>query len=146
MKTKILLLAGLAAAPLFFAGPAQAGDYCREYTKEVMIGGRYEVAYGRACLEPDGSWRTVSFDGPSHLRPEYVNFGSGPTYYEPRYYEPSPRVVYVQQRPRPVYTGIFFGFDDRHHHGKHKKWNRHDRWDRHDRDDHRGRGRGHGRD
>lgn len=31
---------------------------CREYTMDVVIGGRMEKAYGTACRQPDGSWRT----------------------------------------------------------------------------------------
>ncbi len=33
------------------------GEYCREYTTTVVIGGRTERAQGRACRQPDGSWR-----------------------------------------------------------------------------------------
>ena len=36
------------------AGP---GAYCREFRQEVMIGDRKEIAYGRACRMPDGTWR-----------------------------------------------------------------------------------------
>lgn len=35
---------------------AQGGP-CREYTMDVVIGGRHEKAYGTACRQPDGSWR-----------------------------------------------------------------------------------------
>ncbi|MGV3572825.1 MAG: glycine zipper 2TM domain-containing protein [Ramlibacter sp.] len=30
---------------------------CREYTMDVLVGGRTEKAYGTACRQPDGSWR-----------------------------------------------------------------------------------------
>ena len=36
------------------------GEYCREYQQTVSIGGRTERAYGTACRQPDGSWRTDS--------------------------------------------------------------------------------------
>ena len=36
---------------------AAAGQYCREYQTEVMVGGRKESAYGTACRQPDGSWK-----------------------------------------------------------------------------------------
>ncbi len=42
--------------------PRRRGDdgrYCREVTKTVVIGGRLENAYGRACYQPDGSWQWV---------------------------------------------------------------------------------------
>lgn len=35
------------------------GDYCREYTSQVKIGGKLQQAYGTACRQPDGSWRIV---------------------------------------------------------------------------------------
>ena len=36
------------------------GQYCREYTSDVVIGGRRETSYGTACRQPDGSWKVVS--------------------------------------------------------------------------------------
>lgn len=33
---------------------------CRDYTTEVMIDGKREVAKGTACREPNGSWRVVN--------------------------------------------------------------------------------------
>lgn len=33
---------------------------CREYTTQAIIGGRTEQVYGKACRQPDGSWRVVS--------------------------------------------------------------------------------------
>jgi surface antigen len=35
------------------------GRYCREYQQTVIIEGRKEQAYGRACRQPDGSWKIV---------------------------------------------------------------------------------------
>ncbi len=35
------------------------GQYCREYQQTVIVGGRVEEAYGRACRQPDGSWRIL---------------------------------------------------------------------------------------
>jgi surface antigen len=37
----------------------QNGDYCREFTREAIIGGRQERIYGTACRQPDGSWQIV---------------------------------------------------------------------------------------
>jgi surface antigen len=34
-----------------------SGNYCREFTQTVTVNGRQESAYGRACRQPDGSWR-----------------------------------------------------------------------------------------
>lgn len=35
------------------------GQYCREYTQTINVGGRVEEGVGRACRQPDGSWRMV---------------------------------------------------------------------------------------
>jgi len=36
------------------------GDYCREYETTVVVDGREERAYGRACRQPDGTWQIVN--------------------------------------------------------------------------------------
>lgn len=40
-------------------GADAAGNYCREYQTMVNVGGQSEQAYGRACRQPDGSWKVV---------------------------------------------------------------------------------------
>jgi surface antigen len=44
--------------------PARAyesnGTYCREYQQTVVIGGQTQQAYGRACRQPDGTWKIQS--------------------------------------------------------------------------------------
>jgi len=34
-----------------------AGQYCREYTQSIVVGGKKEEAFGKACRQPDGSWK-----------------------------------------------------------------------------------------
>jgi surface antigen len=36
---------------------APSGQYCREYTEEIVIDGRRQSAHGTACRMPDGTWR-----------------------------------------------------------------------------------------
>lgn len=36
------------------------GQYCREYTQKVVIGGEQKKAYGKACRRPGGSWEIVN--------------------------------------------------------------------------------------
>lgn len=36
-----------------------AGQYCREYSQTINVGGRQESAYGRACRQSDGTWKIV---------------------------------------------------------------------------------------
>jgi surface antigen len=33
------------------------GQYCREYTQTIVVGGRSQQGYGKACRQPDGSWQ-----------------------------------------------------------------------------------------
>ena len=37
-----------------------SGEYCREYTQTITIGGERHQSYGTACRQPDGTWRIVS--------------------------------------------------------------------------------------
>lgn len=48
-------------------GYVQVGDYyqdrglrCTTYTQEIWVHGRPETARGRACRQPDGTWRMIS--------------------------------------------------------------------------------------
>jgi surface antigen len=36
------------------------GQYCREYSQKITVGGKTESGYGTACRQPDGSWQIVS--------------------------------------------------------------------------------------
>lgn len=40
-------------------GRSASGEYCREYRTTVVVDGRTEQAYGTACQQPDGTWKTV---------------------------------------------------------------------------------------
>ena len=51
-----------APAPVVKHAPKE--EYCREYTREVVVDGRPARAYGQACRQPDGSWRIVSEQQP----------------------------------------------------------------------------------
>jgi len=35
------------------------GQYCREYTQTIRVGGKTQNGYGTACRQPDGSWQIV---------------------------------------------------------------------------------------
>jgi surface antigen len=42
------------------SAPAPSPADCREYQSQVVIGGRRQTAYGTACRQPDGTWRTTA--------------------------------------------------------------------------------------
>lgn len=122
MKNLILpALAGLVALG-WAAGPAAAydGDYCREYTRQVMIGGRMETSYGMACLQPDGQW-LIDGDRRRPLPRAVV-------------YEPDDRIIVTERRP--VYI---IDRDDKRRHKHYRHMDRHADRPWHDRyDDRRG--------
>lgn len=35
------------------------GQYCREYSQTINVGGKTQQAYGTACRQADGTWRVV---------------------------------------------------------------------------------------
>ncbi len=37
-----------------------SGENCREYQQTVTIAGKTENAYGKACRQPDGTWKIVN--------------------------------------------------------------------------------------
>jgi len=37
-----------------------SGQYCREYTQTITVGGERHQSYGTACRQADGTWRIVS--------------------------------------------------------------------------------------
>ena len=36
-----------------------SGQYCREYTQTINVGGKKQEAYGKACRQPDGAWKVI---------------------------------------------------------------------------------------
>jgi surface antigen len=40
-------------------GYAANGAYCREFQQTITVGGQQQQAYGKACQQPDGSWKIV---------------------------------------------------------------------------------------
>lgn len=42
------------------ADQASAEPFCREYQQKVTVGGKAQEAFGKACLQPDGSWKVAN--------------------------------------------------------------------------------------
>ena len=36
------------------------GQYCREFTQTIVVGGQQQQGYGTACRQSDGTWQIVS--------------------------------------------------------------------------------------
>jgi hypothetical protein len=39
---------------------SENGQYCREYTSNINVGGQVKKTYGTACRQPDGQWRMMN--------------------------------------------------------------------------------------
>lgn len=138
MTTRKLFLSAMAAAA--FLSPlsieaAEAGEYCREYTKTIRVGDHRERGYGTACMQPDGSWMIVSARGAvdpfDDLRARGVDIYAQ---YQPVYFNYGPRFRPVTYYAPVRYYRPFFRWDNGRHNGWYKRdWDRRD-WDRRDRD------------
>ena len=150
MKTKSLLMAVvvMGAALGFTPAPAQAQDYCREYTRTVYIGNREQVAYGTACYQPNGDWKIVDETDRSRIGQRFRNEDVTSSYYQPVYqpiYQPHNRSYYYRPVPQPTRIVFATGNGNRHygyappHRGPRYDHRGPDRWHGHDRDRDRGR-------
>lgn len=54
-----------AASPQAVPPGDQTGPQCREYQSTAIIGGKEEKVYGRACRQPDGTWKNVGALSPT---------------------------------------------------------------------------------
>ena len=83
-----LASAGVFATLLVMASnTARAEEYCREFTKDIAVGGKQQEGYGKACWREDGSWEikaknqhNASFSAPykSENKPiQEVNYYGG---------------------------------------------------------------------
>lgn len=48
------------AAPAAAAQPPFDTSFCREYTRQIVIDGEEQTAYGTACRQSDGTWRILN--------------------------------------------------------------------------------------
>src|ERR1043166_6571846 len=123
-RTTILLASAALLVGLTAAGAARADDddpYCREYTRDVKIGGYIEKAFGTACQMPDGSWQlqpdqsSPGAHGVRTVRREVIV--DEDDYYPDRHYAPVLIIVGepIYRRPfyRPYYGHPYWS----HYHG-----------------------------
>lgn len=100
MKTKILKFVLPAIGLLALVGSAQAAEpYCREFSQQIVVGGKVRQGYGTACLQPNGSWQIVN----AAQVTDDVALQSQAQAVE---VQPEPEVQYVVQQPvvyEPVY-------------------------------------------
>ncbi len=47
-------------APAAQARPPYDTSFCREYTRQIVIDGEEQTAYGTACRQSDGTWRILN--------------------------------------------------------------------------------------
>jgi surface antigen len=58
---------------------------CRDYTAQAMVDGKAQPIRGRACRQPDGSWRIV--EGTAEQPSQFVAVYPPPPYMEGPYYD-----------------------------------------------------------
>lgn len=105
---RFLSLLALPALTLL-AFPAAAYDYCREFTRDIVIDGQTVQGWGVSCLQPDGSWKISS-------EPQVAP--------APRVMAPPP-VIYANPNPTTMIIR------ERQQFTPYLSWSRHNRYDRH---------------
>jgi hypothetical protein len=103
---------------------ASAAPECRDYTQTVRIDGQEQQATGRACMQPDGSWRlTPPAAPPGSPAPVYAYpvYRAYPAYYPYPYYYP-----YYPYYPSAFFgSAFFFGSSKHKHHHHHHRHHHH---------------------
>lgn len=123
MKKQLIILAAALSA---LAAPAYAGQYCREYTQTVYIGGRAVEAYGTACQQPDGSWEKGPMRTANNVVITQPAVTTTPVVYQSVRYVERPSLLYVgnSYRYRPRYVSHR---RDNWRHNRHHRYNHHSR-------------------
>jgi hypothetical protein len=99
-------------------------ENCREYAVPITVGGKEEIAYGKACQQPDGTWQIVQAPGgpegaPNVLQPTII-YPAYPYYYDPWWGPPWWGPPWWG--PPFGFAGFFgfgVGFHHHHHHRHH---------------------------
>lgn len=103
---KKLLLSAVAMLTLTLPLQAIAGhdeEYCREYTKDAIIGGKHQQVYGTACLRPDGDWEIMSENTAPYDNTEDIVITE--------YHQPAPlRERYVRTQRQEIFPNTFINF------------------------------------
>ncbi|HCR85249.1 MAG TPA: hypothetical protein DIV86_01075 [Alphaproteobacteria bacterium] len=124
MKKYLLITAAIILGGLPFLARADS-EYCREYTKDVYIGGRTQQAFGTACRLPDGTWRIKSQDFGGEIgqevtfideQPQQVNYVTRNYYYD-TYPLPS-RNIFSLSFGRPYFTNYHSHWHPKRHYRK----------------------------
>lgn len=134
---KLLTLALSFAGVVFLSPVAEANaPYCREFTKDVLIGGQMQKSYGTACLQPDGSWQVVNSDG--SVGPETVIIRETQVIAPPPVIVHQPPVLMRQHSGTSIYLGLgnrqpyYYYPSHRHHfHHHHRGPGAHQHWKHH---------------
>lgn len=106
-----------AASPQAAPAATPSGPECREFQNTVTIGGKPVKAYGRACRQPDGTWKQVGEAQPTpHAGSQPVVEQSFPygwhgyDYPYGPYYGPGGASIGVGAGSRGGYIGYGVGF------------------------------------
>lgn len=99
---KTVLTVGAIVTGIGVTTPAQANDnYCRDFNQKIKINDQWEQAYGRACLQPNGTWEIVSSSSGHRDDRQTTNYVIHKTY----------------THTAPFRIGLYWG-DGYHYHGR----------------------------
>lgn len=111
---KIVWLAG-AILVSSLASAAQANQpFCREYTKQVWVGGQPQSGYGTACMQPDGSWAVSEQQSQPGIQLTDHYYGNNYGAYRPAPIYAPPPVYYPPYPPayrQPFVSNFVLGFN-----------------------------------
>lgn len=138
MFPRYILLSLLTATVmlLLMAEHAKAYDepYCREFTRDIRVGGKIQEGYGTACMQPDGAWKIVAEDG--QTLPNPVPFQDNSYLLKRRMYETPDGYSSQRYGYSPSRVNIDFGFYDYdydYHRHQRNRWHNERNWRHHQR-------------
>ena len=152
MKSSYALLSAAITLAGISSNAAAYNQYtnqqCREYTRTIEVGGRLQEGFGKACLQPDGSWRMVSEAQPQASRQTTHQPAREVVVYRDHHHHYDHRRHYGPKSGIAISFGKgwghrgHYGYGHKHHkhhrhswhrraHGNHHAWHRgHKRWGR----------------
>ena len=83
-----VLASTLSSSATASVAPVAETQNCREFTAPIRVGNVEREGHGRACQQPDGTWRIAApaTDAPQHTTTYTTSYYPSPHYGYPYYY------------------------------------------------------------
>ena len=105
-----VLASTLSSGATASVAPVAETQNCREFTAPIRVGSVEREGYGRACEQPDGSWRIVAPAADAQQTPQHTTTYTTNYYPYPYYGYPYYGYPYY-----PPFFGFGLGFASFHH-------------------------------